>query len=176
MKPSSPNPYSPWTPHNLNIAEFAQNGGQLSGQAEASQMPRLQTPVQWQAQGFLRGKEIWLSLAGQTCLDSLCQRCLKPMQVPLAFAREFVFAPDEASAVAWDSEREEDVLVQDAHFNLYALIEDELVLDTPFAPRHENCPEPLQVPASAPELPEAKIYPFASLAQLRKKSTPNGGQ
>jgi uncharacterized protein len=55
------------------------------------------------------------------------------------------------------------------------LVEDELILEVPYVPRHETCPKPLgqveteaQAPDSAPDV--QRPSPFAVLGQLKIKS------
>jgi uncharacterized protein len=101
-----------------------------------------------------------------------CQRCLTPVDVPLAVERSFRFVADEATAEALDDESEEDLLALSREFDLRELIEDELLMALPVVPRHDECPTPCRWPPATTTLrrPSAeKPNPFAALAGLRKE-------
>jgi uncharacterized protein len=109
----------------------------------------------------------WLHLTAQARVTRQCQRCLEPVRLPLSVDRWFAFASSEEDAAAQDADSEDDVLAVSARFDLRALVEDELLLALPLAPRHEVCPRPLVVPGQSAEgLPAA--HPFASLAALKR--------
>ena len=143
--------------------------------------------VQWQAQGQWRnvlGQSVpytqsevmgqpWLHLEIHTEVARHCQRCLQPMVLPVAVDRDYRFVADEATASAQDEDSLEDVLVWDKHFDLHALLEDEILLDLPLIPMHEVCPHlaaPVLAAPRAKEAEEKKQQPFAGLADLLKKS------
>jgi uncharacterized protein len=112
----------------------------------------------------------WLHLAADTVVPLVCQRCLAPVQLPLAVDRWFRFAADEATAAAEDESAEEDVLAVSRDFDLPALIEDELLMEIPVTPRHEVCPEPARLSVADPDFDaagEARPNPFAVLGALR---------
>ena len=99
------------------------------------------------------------------------QRCMQPMEETVTVERTFRFAPDEATAARLDEELEEDVLVCSRHFDLLDLVEDELIMALPLAPRHAACQPatPLGDPSAANDSPP---HPFAALQQLKKKTPP----
>jgi len=175
-----------FTPDRLDVAAFAAAGAVLAADDPLSAYERLaheaaedtQAPVRWQAQGEARanpGGEAmpWLHLAAQATVPLVCQRCLSPVATPLQVDRWFRFVADEATAEAEDEASEEDVLVVRRDFDLRELVEDELLMALPVAPRHEACP--VQVPLSAvdPDFEAAEAArpnPFAALDALRRKS------
>lgn len=176
-------------PRRLDVAEFAEQHGQLTGELPLSQLRRLAdftTPedvlgladtVSWRARGEARpGRarqppHIWLHLTMETVLAMTCQRCLQPMPVPLKLVRDLRFVEGEDAAAAEDAESEDDVLALTTHLSLPTLIEDEVVLALPWVPRHDACPEPLMAPLLSDEEEEAPdLPPFqAALAQLKKR-------
>ena len=114
----------------------------------------------------------WLHLTIDTEVARHCQRCLQPMVLPVAVDRDYRFVADEATASAQDEDSLEDVLVWDKHFDLHALLEDEILLDLPLIPMHEVCPSVAGVQitaAPAPQESDDKRQPFAGLADLLKK-------
>ena len=102
-------------------------------------------PVHWQARGELRNPR-HVQPAGLAAPEGRCRAAADlpalpaPVDVPLAVDRSFRFVADEATAAAEDDESEEDVLALSRSFDLLELIEDELLMELPVAPRHEVCP------------------------------------
>ena len=175
------------TPEQLDVRAFARAGDRLAGETPVNQCERLlaemvptadATPlISWRVQGEWRERlggagQCWLHLTAQVRLPLLCQRCLGPVEMPLAIERSFRFVADEATAEREDEEAEEDVLVLSPQFNLLGLIEDELLMALPLVPRHElDCPAPVQLSAQDAGFDEAqgRPHPFAALAQLKGK-------
>lgn len=168
----------------LDVRAFAQAAGTRSAQdllqkyerlAQEASLPAVDLTVNWSAQGELRPvpggeAEIWLHIQADTCLPMACQRCLTPVQVPLAVDRSFRFVADEETAAALDDESEEDVLALDADFDLATLVEDELLMEIPLVPRHDECPVAVTLELADPAFEAAqseKPHPFAALAKLR---------
>ncbi len=118
--------------------------------------------------------EPWLHLEARATVRLTCQRCLQPVDEPLAVQRSFRFVADEAAAEREDEQAEEDVLALPprGRLDLQPLVEDELILALPIVPRHAECPEPLPMGASDPgadeDVPQAS--PFAALAALKRRS------
>lgn len=173
-------------PHRLDVNRFAEEAGALQGddplrgfgrladEAEGSDRART---VHWHAHGEMRNPqhvqpEVWLHLAADTVLPLTCQRCLLPVDVPIAVDRRFRFVADEATAAAHDDASEEDLLALSRSFDLLELVEDELLMEVPVAPRHEACPVPVQMSAEDAEFASAegeREHPFAVLGRLKKQ-------
>jgi len=173
----------------LDVKALAQAGGVLSGQDPLSRFSRLleetggqgaDRPVQWTAQGRMQTDasgfaQVWLHLRAQVSLPLTCQRCLGPADIALEVARDFRFVATEEQAEAEDEDAEEDVLVLSRDFDLYGLIEDELLMALPVVPRHEVCPAPVKLATQDADFEaaqDAKPNPFAALAGL-KTGKPN---
>lgn len=60
-------------------------------------------------------------------------------------------------------------VVGSRHFDLLAQIEDELILNVPYVPRHEVCPGAQASAAAEQEPAERRPSPFAVLEQLKRK-------
>jgi len=173
-------------PLRLDVAAFAADASALEGARAVSEFHRLSEsvlaplpdapmePVRWGAQGETRPRrggapELWLHLQADTVVQLQCQRCLQAMTVPLAVERSFRFVRDEAEAEAEDPDSDEDVLALSRTLDLFALVEDELILELPLVPRHDVCPQPLPVPQDEPlEEDEPRPNPFAKLAALKR--------
>ncbi|MBC5781967.1 DUF177 domain-containing protein [Ramlibacter sp. USB13] len=171
-------------PHRLDVRRFAEEGAALQESTELRSFSRLAgetaggdpaLPVHWHAHGEMRNPkhvhpEIWLHLDADAILPLVCQRCLQRVDLPVAVDRSFRFVADEATAAAQDDEAEEDLLALSRSFDLLELVEDELLMELPVAPRHEACPEPVKMSAADPEFEGAgaeKENPFAVLGRLK---------
>lgn len=171
-------------PHRLDVRRFAEEGGELQATEELRRFTRLAEettgadpalPVHWHARGEMHNPqhvepEIWLQLQADAILPLVCQRCLQPVDVPVAIDRSFRFVADEATAAAQDDASDEDLLALSRSFDLLELVEDEILMDLPVVPRHEACPEPVKMSAADPGFDEAgaeKENPFAVLGRLK---------
>ncbi|MBI3154556.1 MAG: DUF177 domain-containing protein [Burkholderiales bacterium] len=175
----------PPDPRRLDIRRFAAAGAQLAGRAGADELPRLVADaplagdegVEWSMRGEQRSgaagaPELWLHLQARARVVLPCQRCLRPMTLPLQAARAIRFVEGETEAERLDEELEDDVLALPARggIDALALVEDELIFALPLVPCHEACPEPLRAPSGAASVPEgdAAAHPFAPLAALKR--------
>ena len=171
-------------PKRLDVKAFAEDAGQLAGESRLGDHARLMTetagrgadlPMAWSAAGELRNPghvhpEIWLSLRAHTVMPLTCQRCLGEVDVALDVARPFRFVEDESIAMAEDDGSPEDLLALSRSFDLIELVEDELLMDMPVAPRHEVCPEPVMLAVADEDFDAAageRENPFAALQRLK---------
>ena len=173
--------------HRLDVAAFAAAKGELSGEWSVAELRRLasaafepsQAPVRWRAEGArlpLPGAGTFpsLSVEADTSVTLECQRCLQPMPWPLHAQRRLFFVEGEDAAASLDADHDDDVLALTPALDLWALVEDELLLALPIVPRHEVCPAPLPralLDDDAEAAPEDN--PFAALAALRRGPAPN---
>ncbi len=135
--------------------------------------------VHWHACSELRpapsgDDQIWLHLTANTVVPLACQRCMAGVEVDLVVDQWYRFVATEDIAMAEDDQSEEDLLVMESHFDLLALLEDELLMAIPLVPMHEECPvTPAfsageDVPALAGSVEGSKPNPFAVLARLKQ--------
>ncbi len=168
-------------PLRLDVPAFAKAGAELQGSWSLAELKRLRPllatveapPVRWTLQGREQrphavDPQPWLQLQAEAELPLICQRCLQPLQQPLALAREFQFVRDDEEADQLDADVEHEVLVISRDLDLRQLVEDELLLDLPLVPRHEVCPAPLAVPPEAAADEAEAPHPFAALAALKR--------
>ena len=177
MKQESP-------PTHLDIKAFAQHASNLTGHNLLSKYERLMHEthglgadlmLNWSARGELRADEagaeqVWLHLAVDVSLPLTCQRCLGPVDIAMSVKQSFRFVGSEEAAEAQDEESEEDVLALSQDFNLFDLIEDEVLMALPVVPRHEECPVALKLEVEDQDFEKAsteKRNPFAVLAKLQ---------
>jgi uncharacterized protein len=104
-------------------------------------------------------------IALQAQLQQQCQRCLTPMPVPVVSRSQVVLLAAESEADAVPPEFET-ALAPDGRMRLADLVEEELLLALPAAPRHAgSCPTaPLEAPPEGIAAPTQR--PFAALSQL----------
>jgi uncharacterized protein len=155
----------------IDSLEFARSGATLQRRLALSGLPRL-ADLLHSAEGFLEvrlagerdaeGKS-WLVLEIDGAPVLRCQRCLEGLPFALEIrSRLQLIAPGEE----WPDEdlADDDVEAIDADRELQvaALVEDEVLLALPIAPRHEQCEPPSAAVAGTGS------GPFAVLAALRK--------
>lgn len=170
----------------LDVRAFAEEGAQLEGQDPLAAHSRLSaetegraldSSITWSVRGELRNAahvqpQVWLHLQAQATLSLVCQRCLAPVDLPVVVDRAFRFVSDEQTAAAEDDESEEDILALSREFDLLELVEDELLMELPVAPRHAQCPVPVTMTLADPEFeqqPEPAENPFALLRKLKER-------
>src|SRR6202022_3488745 len=116
----------------------------IAGELDAARLPRLAdriaggpgaAAVGWQVKGGHDSQSrpaLTLSLEGLVPL--ICQRCLQPLFEKVSQQTELLLARDEAELARLDGE-EAEVVLANSPLDAQTLIEDELLLSLPFAPR-----------------------------------------
>lgn len=121
----------------------------------ADQLVEDAAPVKWRIAGTadsLGRPALRVEVEGVLPLE--CQRCLEVVHWPVSQRTELLLAHSEADMTQLDNDSELEVVLASEPLDPAALVEDELVLATPFAPRHTQCPTPDAMPdepASAPK-------------------------
>ena len=154
-------------------------GATLSGTAQVASMPRVadrlaegtskdSTKVSWRITGVADAQgrpALDIELDGGVPLE--CQRCLQAFTWPLRQRTTLLLARNERELVVLDAEDETlEVILADAPQDALTLIEDEVLLALPFAPRCERpgcAGSPLQ--SLDPDAPRTSA--FAALAGLK---------
>ena len=170
----------------LDIWTLARSGALIDGEKSVAEWSRLPTvcagpapqAVRWRLQGLLKpgpdGRDQpWMALQVDAQLPLTCVRCLQPVDHVFRIEREFRFVADEATAMAEDEDSEEDLLPLTPPLDGLNLIEDELLMEIPILPKHENCQSEYLQTADL-GLADEKVKPFAALAQWRKPADPRG--
>jgi uncharacterized protein len=156
--------------------EFASAGATQQGVWPLSDFPRLRDvlandagQVAYEISGVrdARGRPgLRLKVSGTLALR--CQRCLEPMRFEVQTDETLVLAATLAEIHAEPADaRAPDRVVAGKEMALRELIEDELILAVPYAPRHESC----TAAGAHDEVNEAaeKVSPFAGLRGLMRK-------
>jgi uncharacterized protein len=151
--------------------------------------------VRWSARGELgRQNEPLLHLHVQARPVLVCQRCMEAFVHPIdaSVTLHLVKSEDELDEGMGDVGQDSDAdggmvdigsidrldevpekVLGSHHFDLLAQVEDELVLNIPYVPRHSVCPgAPLKASAGDPVVPaeaDKRPSPFAVLEKLKQK-------
>lgn len=165
-------------PDQLHPLRFAEMGRTLDGLVQLSGMERLRGSVlslEGDAEvsvtgGIDEAKRPFLSGKVHASLQVTCQRCLQAMT--LAVDSEFALSPvrSEEEAEELPEAYEPVMLGEDDSINLWALVEDELMLSLPVVALHEpeDCTADVSVYEGSAEPEKAKKpHPFAVLEQLK---------
>ena len=145
----------------MEVATLARAVDRLAPEGGASE-------VSWRITGTsdARGRPaLEIRLDGSVPLE--CQRCLQPFAWPVAQRTTLLLARNERELAVLDADDDEhEVLLADAPQDAMTLIEDEVLLALPFAPRCERdaCAE-APLAARDPDAPRASA--FAALAGLK---------
>ena len=153
--------------------EFAREGRRLSGEVAVASLDRLTDlladgsgNIVWTVTGSEEvdqagGSRKFLQLEAEGELHLVCQRCLGVMDYALRLENRLeLIAPGQE----WPEEELEDdtcdAIEAERDLQLVPLLEDEILLVLPPAPRHDEC--------SPPETSGTKkVSPFAALAGLK---------
>lgn len=130
---------------------LVRSAGTISGSLDARQLPNVAetlvagddaVPIAWSIVGRASAEgRAALAIDVEGSVPLVCQRCLGPIDWPVRQATEVLLAGDERELVRLDADTESEVILADAPLDAAELVEDELVLALPFAPRHEGeCP------------------------------------
>jgi uncharacterized protein len=125
---------------------LAASRGVVSGRADPSKLVRLEDRVvgpggyvDWTIRGCADAEgrpAISVALDGEVPLT--CQRCLGTVNERVEQSTLLLLARDEADLVRLDEASEREVVLAGEPLEPAALVEDELLLALPFAPRHES--------------------------------------
>ncbi len=131
-------------PGTLDALSFARSGASLEGQLRADRLPRLQSnltsddaAVQYRIAGIVEAGRPALSLWIEADVRLTCQRCLEPFRQRVELENVLPVARDEAELARWEAEDPlVDALLADDRLDVASLVEDEILLSLPVAPRH----------------------------------------
>ena len=153
----------------IDAFAFARNAESIRGEVALADLSRLDLleragVLEFTLSGYIGSQQrCFLHLSVTGSLRLRCQRCLEPMDWPLALEATVWLARNEAEADALPvNEDEFDPVVGSESFDVNALIEDEVLLSLPLTPKHAHCPEPLVVAK------DLAASPFASLKGLKR--------
>ena len=173
----------------LSVAEFisldkwADSGFEWSGQVTPKSFERLnptlsteqeQENLQIEATLYRHNNVLHLAFTVTGAIWLTCQRCLQPITINLADDYDIALLDDESQVRSVDEEQDflllAEVVSDEGPENLLPfknLIEDEILLKTPLAPKHDDCEMSVEQVGDIPE--EENENPFAALMALKGK-------
>jgi uncharacterized protein len=153
----------------IDSVDFARNGKEIRGEIAVSELSRLSDmlaksdgTLTYIVRGFREADRDMLEVSLQGACTLRCQRCLGEMEYSVDFVSRLRLLPADKLDEAVEGDDEMDAIEAEPRLDVVALVEDELLLGLPFAPRH---PEGQCVPATN-DL-QQKVNPFAVLAGLK---------
>lgn len=160
----------------VNVAVLADAGRRVELEVPVARMKRIAEFLA-SSEGAVQGSVALSRLSGRiiaevavnATLALQCQRCLRPVSLPLEGGSSVVLVEDEAAAAGVPPEFET-ALAPEGRLPLADLLEEELLLALPAAPHHEGeCPgsersEPPEV------LEQTTQRPFAALGEMLGRS------
>jgi uncharacterized protein len=157
----------------INSLVFAREARSLQGELPIASLTRVLDKLtdsvgelRYRIEGQLGPRnraQLLLQLDG--ALSVCCQRCLEGIDYPVRLRSVLEFVDDEEDLTQEEIEDDsKDFLPAQSELDVVALIEDEIILDLPSAPRHENCALPDTGQGTG------KVSPFSVLQGLKGKA------
>ena len=157
----------------IDSLAFAREGGLLQGELPVASLTRVLDllvdstgRLGYRVQGQMGPRnrpQLMLQLDG--VLSVCCQRCLEGIDYPVRVRSLLELVKDEEELTQEEIEDDsKDFLTAQKELDVVELIEDEIILDLPTAPRHESC----ALPQVAKDV--EKVSPFSILKGLKGKA------
>ena len=153
----------------IDSVDFARNGREMRGEIAVSELSRLSDmlaksdgSLTYIVRGYREAGRDMLEVSLQGACILRCQRCLGEMEYPVNFVSRLRLLPADKLDEAEEDDDEMDAIEAEPRLDVVALIEEELLLGLPFAPRHAegDC-------TPATDGLQQKANPFAVLAGLK---------
>lgn len=157
----------------IDPARFARDQSRLSGMLSVAKLPRLADvlfdqdgKVNYELEGFTTENgdpALHLSVGGDLAVR--CQRCLERLPLHIAVTRDLVLVSEMREIDPTDGEDDDiDTIPGVAALDVLDLVEQEVVLSLPIAPRHPEATCEAQLAGQT----IAASSPFAALAGLKR--------
>lgn len=177
-------PISTSMPEHISLNKWEDTGFEWEGEIAPATFERLsailttereQANIQLSINLYRRSNVLHLSfkLVGDVWLT--CQRCLQPVDINLTDDYDIALLDDESQVRLINEEQDylllDEVVTEQSPERLLPLkklIEDEILLKTPMAPKHDDCEMTVEQFGEIPE-EEENENPFAALASLKGK-------
>lgn len=177
-------PTSANLPEHISLSKWEDSGFEWVGQVAPGSFERLnpllttehlQSDLQIDANLYRRNNVLHLSftLSGEIWLT--CQRCLQPIVIDLTDDYDIALLDNESQVRLVGEEQDylllDEIITEPAPERLLPLkklVEDEILLKTPMAPKHDDCEMSVEQFGEIPEEEETE-NPFAALASLKGK-------
>jgi uncharacterized protein len=158
----------------IDSVEFARAGEELSGSVPVEELSRLADSL-YDTDGALQfdlkgGRDVRqrfrLRLAVNGNIDLQCQRCLGKLVFPVSTQTDLLVLTDDAVGATGEIE-DLDGVPAAKNTDVWALVEDEVLLALPLAPRHAEG----ECSPAVKDAGGAVVSPFAALAKLKQERT-----
>jgi uncharacterized protein len=156
----------------IDSLDFAKNGMELSGEVGVEKLPRLadllhstEGLLSYSISGYQDKNSLSsLELVLQGSCKLRCQRCLGSLDYEIDVVNELVLV-SETDFDPIEVDEGPDTIVASRHLDVLDLVEDELLLSLPFAPKHpvNEC----QFATESLEGPESRFSTLAKLKQVK---------
>ncbi len=155
----------------IDSVDFASNGRELRGEIPVEALSRLSDilvasrgTLTYAVRGLREGDRYMLEIALSGVFHLRCQRCLGELEYPLDMvSRLRLVSADQLDEIEANDD-DVDCIEASSQMDVLELIEDELLLGLPFAPKH-----PEGACSQSPEGSERSANPFSVLVGLKKK-------
>ena len=170
-------------PEHISLDKWADVGYEWAGEVAPASFSRLasmltdereQSNLKLTATLYRRNNVLHLAfnLTGEIWLS--CQRCLQPIAIDLSDDYNIALLEDESQASSMNDSQDylvlDEIITEPAPERLLPfkkLVEDEILLKTPMAPKHDDCE---MITSQVGDIPEEETEnPFAALASLKGK-------
>lgn len=177
-------PASTSMPEHISLDKWADTGYEWTGEVEPRAFERLaatlaaeheQAKTQLNASLYRRNNVLHLAftLNGEVWLT--CQRCLQPVAIDLSDDYNIALLEDDTQIRLINEEQDylllDEIITEQSPERLLPfkkLVEDEILLKIPMAPKHADCEMSVEQFGEIPEEEETE-NPFAALASLKGK-------
>ena len=171
-------------PENISLSKWEDSGFEWQGEVNPVSFERLaalltseheQTNLSLKTNLYRRNDVLHLAfeVAGEVWLT--CQRCLQPVATELTDDFDIALLEEDSKSNSLNEEQDYLILEEvvdnqtpERLLPLKKLIEDELILIMPLAPKHDDCEMSIEQFGELPEEEESE-NPFAALSALKGK-------
>ena len=177
-------PVSTSMPEHISLDKWADTGFEWSGEVDPNSFERLATTLsaehdqsntQLNAELYRRNNVLHLVFTLKGDIWLTCQRCLQPIAIDLSDDYNIALLENDSQVRLIDEEQDylllDEIVTEQSPERLLPfkkLVEDEILLKTPMAPKHDDCEMSVEQFGEIPE-EEENENPFAALASLKGK-------
>ena len=177
-------PISTSMPEHISLNKWEDTGFEWEGEIAPATFERLsailtteheQANIQLSINLYRRSNVLHLAFQLASDVWLTCQRCLQPVDINLTDDYDIALLDDESQVRLINEEQDylllDEVVTEQSPERLLPLkklIEDEILLKTPMAPKHDDCEMSVEQFGEIPE-EEENENPFAALASLKGK-------
>ena len=189
-KPSAPYadnkkaPVSTSMLEHISLDKWADTGFEWSGEVDPNSFERLATTLsaehdqsntQLNAELYRRNNVLHLAFTLKGDIWLTCQRCLQPIAIDLSDDYNIALLENDSQVRLINEEQDylllDEIVTEQSPERLLPfkkLVEDEILLKIPMAPKHDDCEMSVEQFGEIPE-EEENENPFAALASLKGK-------